>query len=138
MGLLPEPVRVSPAEAWRLVEEGRDPVFLDTRNPYHRAKSVWQIRGSVRVWRGELEARIDEIPRGRPVVVYCVCHYEHSSTRAALTLEEYGFDELYVLVGGFKAWCDAGLPLEPRSEETANYQPPAFTQRTKPSATTND
>lgn len=129
MGLLPEPVRVGPAEAWRLVEEGRRPVFLDTRNPFHRAKSEWQIPGSVRVWRGELEARIDEVPRGRPVVVYCLCHYEHSSTRAALTLEEYGFDQLYVLVGGFKAWCDAGLPLEPKSAETADYEPPAFTRQ---------
>ena len=71
MGLIPEPVRVSPAEAWRLAEDGRNPVFIDTRNPYHRAKSEWQIRGSVRVWRGELEERIDEVPRGRPVVIYC-------------------------------------------------------------------
>ena len=138
MGLIPEPVRASPAEAWRLVESGRRPVFLDTRNPFHRAKSEWQIPGSVRVWRGELEARIDEVPRGRPVVVYCLCHYEHSSTRSELTLEEYGFDELYVLVGCFKAWCDAGLPLEPKSAETASYQPPAFTQRTGPAPATND
>lgn len=132
MGPLPEPLRVGPAEAWGLVEAGRNPVFLDTRNPYHRLKSEWQIPGSVRVWRNELEEKIDEVPRGRPVVIYCLCHYEHSSMRAALTLEEYGFDQLYVLVGGFKAWCDAGLPLEPKSAETANYQPPAFTQQVPP------
>lgn len=129
---MPEPLHVGPAEAWGLFEAGRNPVFLDSRNPYHRWKSEWQIPGSVRVWRGELEAKIDEVPRGRPVVVYCLCHYEHSSTRAALTLEEYGFEELYVLIGGFKAWCDAGLPLEPKSPETASYEPPAFTRRATP------
>ena len=118
MSILREPARVGPAEAWALVERGRDPVFLDTRNPYHRAKSDWQIPGSLRIWRGELEARIDEVPRHRPVVIYCACHYEHSSTRAALTLEEYGFTELYILVGGIKTWEEAGLPLEPKSAES--------------------
>ncbi|HVG30210.1 MAG TPA: hypothetical protein VM864_10955 [Pyrinomonadaceae bacterium] len=66
-----EPRRVSPAQAWRLVEEGRDPVFLDTRNAKHWAQSDVQIPRSLRIWRGELEARIDEVPRGRPVVAYC-------------------------------------------------------------------
>ena len=114
---MPEPRQIGPAEAWALVQRGRDPVFLDTRNPYHRAKSDWQIPGSLRIWRGELEERIDEVPRDRPVVIYCACHYEHSSTRAALILEEYGFAELYILVGGIDAWRDAGFPLEPKGGE---------------------
>ena len=66
-----EPVRVSAAEAWRLVETGRAPVFLDTRNARHYAQSDVQIPGSLYIWRGELEARIGEVPRGRPVVTYC-------------------------------------------------------------------
>ncbi|HEX8422762.1 MAG TPA: rhodanese-like domain-containing protein, partial [Pyrinomonadaceae bacterium] len=65
------PVRVSPEEAWRLVAEGRAPVFLDTRNARHYAQSDVQIPGSLYIWRGELEARIGEVPRGRPVVTYC-------------------------------------------------------------------
>jgi rhodanese-related sulfurtransferase len=58
------------------------------------------------------------VPRGRPVVTYCNCHYEHSSTRAALILEEYDFTELYILVGGITAWAEAGLALEPKSPES--------------------
>lgn len=122
MSELGEPQRINPAQAWRLIAEGRAPVFLDTRNPYHRAKSEWQLPGSLRIWRGELEERIDEIPRGQPVVIYCACHYEHSSARAALTLEEYDYDELYILVGGIKAWQDAGLPLEPKSAESESVK----------------
>lgn len=117
MSVLPEPKRVGPAEAWALVERGRGPVFLDTRNPYHRAKSDWQIPGSLRIWRGELERRVGEVPRGRPVVIYCACHYDHASNVAAGILEEYDFDELYILVGGIKAWEEAGLPLEPKTPE---------------------
>lgn len=66
-----EPKPIGPDEAWALVEGGRDPVFLDTRNPKHWAPSDVQIPGSLRIWRLELEERIDEVPRGRPVVAYC-------------------------------------------------------------------
>jgi rhodanese-related sulfurtransferase len=115
MALPVEPKRITPREAWALVEEGRGPVFLDTRNPMHWQKSEQQIPGSLRIWRMELEERIGEVPRGRPVVAYCACHYEHSSTRAALILEEYDFADIHILVGGFNAWRDAGLPLEPKT-----------------------
>jgi rhodanese-related sulfurtransferase len=66
-----EPRRISPAEARRLVEAGREPVFLDTRNAKHWSQSDVQIPDSLRIWRGELEARVGEVPRGRPVVTYC-------------------------------------------------------------------
>jgi len=71
MSVLEGPRRVSPEEAWTLVEEGREPVFLDTRNARHYAQSDVQIPGSLRIWREELEERIAEVPRGRPVVTYC-------------------------------------------------------------------
>jgi rhodanese-related sulfurtransferase len=66
-----EPRRISPTGAWQLVEERREPVFLDTRNAKHWSQSDVQIPNSLRIWRGELEARIGEVPRGRPVVTYC-------------------------------------------------------------------
>jgi rhodanese-related sulfurtransferase len=107
-----EPKRISPEEAWALIEEGREPVFLDTRNLKHWEQSEFQIPGSLRIWRMELEERIGEVPRGRPLVTYCACHYEHSSTRAALILEEYDYTDIHILVGGFNAWRDRGFPLE--------------------------
>ncbi len=66
-----EPKLIGPEEAWALAESGRDPVFLDTRNPKHWGQSDFQIPGSLRIWRLELEARIEEVPRDRPVVIYC-------------------------------------------------------------------
>ena len=64
-------MRVSAQEAWRLVVDGRAPVFLDTRNARHYAQSDVQIPGSLYIWRAELEERIGEVPRGRPIVTYC-------------------------------------------------------------------
>ena len=110
-----------------MVAEDREPVFIDTRNPKHWEQSGHQIPGSLRIWRMELEERIGEVPQGRPLVTYCACHYEHSSTRAALILEEYDFEDIHVLVGGFNAWRDAGLPLEQKagSPEGASCNSPA-------------
>ena len=65
------PKPIGPEEAWALAASGRRPVFLDTRNPKHWAQSDSQIPGSLRIWRAELEERIGEVPRGRPVVTYC-------------------------------------------------------------------
>ncbi|HST53622.1 MAG TPA: rhodanese-like domain-containing protein [Pyrinomonadaceae bacterium] len=121
-----EPKRVSVEEARRMIADGRAPVFIDTRNPKHWEQSAHQIPGSLRIWRIELEERIDEVPRGRPLVTYCACHYEHSSTRAALILEEYDFEEIHILVGGFNAWRDAGLPLEAK-QPASGAQPSAET-----------
>jgi rhodanese-related sulfurtransferase len=66
-----QPELISAEEAWRLVEEGANPVFIDTRNEKHWGQSDVQIPGSLRIWREELAARIGEVPRGRPVITYC-------------------------------------------------------------------
>jgi len=66
-----EPELISVEEAWRLVEEGENPFFLDTRNSKHYGQSDVKIPDSVRIGREELAARIDEVPRERIVITYC-------------------------------------------------------------------
>jgi rhodanese-related sulfurtransferase len=66
-----KPELISAEEAWRLVEEGANPVFIDTRNEKHWGQSDVKIPGSLRIWREELAARIDEVPRARPIITYC-------------------------------------------------------------------
>jgi rhodanese-related sulfurtransferase len=62
---------ISAEEAWRLVQQGADPVFIDTRNARHWGQSDVKILGAMRIWREELEARIEEVPRGRTIITYC-------------------------------------------------------------------
>jgi rhodanese-related sulfurtransferase len=112
-----EAARIAIDEAWRLVQSGADPLFLDTRNLKHYAQSDLKIPGSLRIWREELEERIGEIPRNRTIVAYCKCHKENSSGKATLILNNHGFNEVFALLGGIDAWCDAGLPLVPKEEE---------------------
>ncbi|MDX6694736.1 MAG: hypothetical protein QOF02_2339 [Blastocatellia bacterium] len=65
------PQMISVDEAWRLAQEGANPVFIDTRNEKHWGQSDVKIPGSLRIWREELAARLDEVPRGRPIITYC-------------------------------------------------------------------
>jgi len=32
-------------------------------------------------------------------------------------LEDHGFDDVHPLIGGFDAWQEAGLPVEPRRQK---------------------
>jgi rhodanese-related sulfurtransferase len=66
-----QPELISAEDAWRLVEEGAEPFFLDTRNAKHWGQSDVKIRGAVRIWREELAARLAEVPRDKPVITYC-------------------------------------------------------------------
>ncbi len=81
------------------------PIVLDVR-----AKSEWEenrIQGSVNVPLSQLEERVAEIDRDRPVVVHCATGYR--SSIASSILEKKGFANIADLVGGISAWESARL-----------------------------
>ena len=60
--------------------------------------------------------RIPDVPRDRPLVAYCLCSGEASSSRVAQWLLQEGYRDVGVLVGGLQAWLDAGhsaVPSDP-------------------------
>ncbi len=91
---------------------------LDTRdlarrradtNPPHvvdvRTQAEWDdgcLAGAQHLPLDELEARSEELPRDRELVVICRSGYR--STIAASLLERRGFSQLYDAVGGMLAW----------------------------------
>jgi rhodanese-related sulfurtransferase len=107
--------RISPEEAKALVGRN-DVLFLDVREPPEVAASG-KVPGAVAVPRGLVEFRADPasplhdaaFDRGKTVIAYCA-----SGGRSALvgkTLKDMGYDNVRNL-GGFKAWVDAGGPVE--------------------------
>jgi hydroxyacylglutathione hydrolase len=78
-----------------------------------RARSEWaagHLPGSINLPLAELEARLPEIPRDRPVVIHC-----QTGARAAIAaslLRARGVDEVRVYGGGFAEWSAAGQPVE--------------------------
>ena len=81
---------------------------LDVREPDEFAQG--HIPGALHIPLGQLEARLDTIPRGRPLVTYCG-HGERSATALSL-LEGHGFERLTNFDGGFGNWEEAGLEVE--------------------------
>jgi rhodanese-related sulfurtransferase len=65
--------------------------------------------GAVLVPLGEVPARLDELPQGRPV--YVICRSGARSQRAAEFLQANGVDARNV-AGGTLAWVEAALPVE--------------------------
>jgi S1-C subfamily serine protease len=65
--------RVRPAEVVRLMEEGKQPVILDTRKSEEYERMPLTIRGSLRLSPEELDSGVSglELDPTRPVVAYC-------------------------------------------------------------------
>jgi rhodanese-related sulfurtransferase len=104
--------RVSPAAAARL--DGA--LFVDIR-PAHNRATEGEIPGSVAIERIVLEWRLD--PHGdhridgftEDTVVVVLCNEGYASSLAARDLRVLGLHRATDLVGGFRAWAAAGLPV---------------------------
>jgi hydroxyacylglutathione hydrolase len=66
---------------------------------------------------GYLRDRLDELPRGRPLVLQCQAGGR--SAIAAGLLQAAGVEEVVNLAGGMDAWSAAGLPVEQGAAEPA-------------------
>ena len=106
--------RLEPEAAYRALQDGA--LVVDTRCAEQRAASG-VIPGSVHVPLSVLYWRLDTSsdahdPRltdtSRRVVL--VCAHGYSSSLAAATLQQLGFQGATDVVGGFEAWAAAGLP----------------------------
>ena len=64
------------------------------------------IAGAVPIPLGDLPMRLDAVPSGRPLLVYCATGMR--STTAASILERAGVGPAVNLRGGYGAWREAG------------------------------
>ncbi len=88
-----------------------DATVIDIREARDMASGT-KIIGAIHVPFSQLKDRIDtlSIDKTKPVVVY-----DARGQRAMMaggSLKAAGFTQLYNLNGGFKAWSEAGLPVE--------------------------
>jgi len=96
-------------EVTRLINSA-NAVLLDVRETQEYEGG--RLPNAVHVPLSQLESRGSELARssGRPVVAYCMSG--NRSRMAGKALARVGFKEIYNLRGGYRAWKDAGLPVE--------------------------
>ena len=94
----------------RLAKEGKPFYLLDIREDQEFAKG--HAKGAIHLGRGILERDIEtKIPdKNAEIVLYCGGGYR--SALGALSLGEMGYTDVKSMVGGIKAWQEAGYLLE--------------------------
>jgi rhodanese-related sulfurtransferase len=82
-------------------------VLVDVRTDREVERGL--IPGALHIPLHLLPARLQEIGRGGPVVVYCQSGMR--SAQASNFLTDNGWEQVYNLVGGFSGWTARGLAV---------------------------
>ena len=102
---------ITAGEADELIEENQgnpDFIIVDVRTPEEYAEG--HIGGSLLIdfYADDFEEKIGQLDREGEYLVYC--RSGNRSSQALSVMEDFGFREVYNLLGGIKAWTAAGLP----------------------------
>jgi rhodanese-related sulfurtransferase len=94
-----------------------DPLQLvELRHRHEHDWGLFKARGALRFENNSLEQHLAEIPHDRPIVVFSDCPGDETSVQATQVLMKHGWNDVHRLVGGFDAYLEAGLPVEPVSK----------------------
>ncbi len=113
--------RLEPADVHKaMADDGA--ILVDTRCAELR-RETGVVPGSIHVpwsvlyWRLDPASGHDDPRLSDPAArIVLLCAHGYSSSLAAATLRDLGFDRATDVVGGFEAWAAAGLPVEPASD----------------------
>lgn len=97
---------ITPAEAIAAVENGS--VFVDVREDYEIAEIAYNIKNKLEIPLGEIQARINEFPKDKNIIVGC--RSGKRSMQACMFLKMSGFEHIQNLEGGILNWVDNGFP----------------------------
>ena len=99
---------ITSAQARALLAKDRRIVLLDVRTPeeYRQAR----LRGALLIPVSQLGQRLREIPKDKPLLVYC--SVGSRSVAAAGYLSSRGFREVYQMSDGLVGWYRNGYPIE--------------------------
>ena len=91
-------------------EAGADFALVDTREDSEWARG--HAAGAVHLGKGIIERDIEKtLPdTSKKIVLYCGGGFR--SALAADALQKMGYENVFSLAGGWRAWNDAGMPVE--------------------------
>lgn len=98
---------LAPREAASLQRQNKDVFLLDVRT--FGEYGQFRLEGARLIPIDQLAGRLVEIPRNRPILIYCAVGSR--SSQVANYLVRQGYAEVYNLSGGIYAWAQQGLPV---------------------------
>ena len=103
-----EYIDVSAAEAKELIDSNSDLIVIDVSPAYDQG----HLPGAVNYYLGDgsLDAVIPTLDKNKEYLIYC--HVDSVAIQGAQKLIDAGFTKVYRLEGNYKAWVDAGYPIE--------------------------
>jgi Fe-Mn family superoxide dismutase len=118
-----EEARISAEELKAALEgaEDRRPTLLDLCQPRDLPRRTDMLAGATMHAPAALPTWIDELPRDRPIAVYCICGFQVSGT-AVTELRRRGYDAR-ALAGGITAWHAIGGATVPLDTSTYEQTP---------------
>lgn len=100
--------RLSAPRAAEILSSAQPPLLIDVRTPREREQK--HIPGSVAIPLNRLAENLGNLPKGRPLLVYCAGGYR--SSIAASLLRNRGFADVSEIAGGIAGWEAGKLPVQ--------------------------
>jgi Fe-Mn family superoxide dismutase len=115
-----EEARISAEELKAALENDGDrrPILLDLCLPRDLPRRIDMLAGASMHAPAALPRWVEDLPRDRPIVVYCFCGFQVSGT-AVKQLRQWGYNTR-ALVGGITAWHAIGATTVPL--DTSTYE----------------
>ena len=101
-----EVMPISVERVYEIVTGGEDYFILDVRNLDEYKEGHIEVAVLIPV--SELEGKLNELPKDKPIITYCKAGGR--SATAAEILVNNGFTEVYDM-GGITEWIDSGYPI---------------------------
>jgi rhodanese-related sulfurtransferase len=101
-------IDVTAMEAKELIDTKPDLIIIDVSPNYDDG----HIPGAINYYIGDgsLDDAIPSLDKNKEYLVYC--HVDSVSISGAQKLIDAGFNTVYRLEGNYRAWVDAGYPIE--------------------------
>ena len=98
---------IAPSAAQALLQQRNNVYLLDVRTPQEFQQG--RLAGARLIPIDQVVQRLDELPKDRPILVYCAVGSR--SAQVFSFLARRGYAEVYNLDGGINAWAAQGYPI---------------------------
>ncbi|HIH91186.1 TPA: rhodanese-like domain-containing protein [Candidatus Woesearchaeota archaeon] len=103
-------ISITPKEVKAKQDRKEDFLFIDVRWPQEREAA--SIKGTLFIPLRELEARLEELPKGKEIIIHC--HTGGRSRFAAIMMRCNGFAKSKSMAGGIREWSREINPSVPQ------------------------